>query len=114
MLLLLKVRVWEISKLTNMEIPNPEKEFRRVNFEGYVATLCTRNSEVSFFWSGFAIFLVTIILIRLDLGRRRAAGGVDQGHVEERAHSARPSLRHHCNGIFFSTLSLLIIVPSSS
>lgn len=35
--------------MTNVEITNPEKEFKRVGFEGYVAALCVKGIEI---WTG--------------------------------------------------------------
>jgi len=44
-----EVRVWDLARLTDPNLQNPEKEFKRVGFEGYVAALCIKDTEVPHF-----------------------------------------------------------------
>eukprot|EP01128_Nolandella_sp_AFSM9_P004113 TRINITY_DN1799_c0_g1_i1.p1 TRINITY_DN1799_c0_g1~~TRINITY_DN1799_c0_g1_i1.p1 ORF type:complete len:920 (-),score=246.63 TRINITY_DN1799_c0_g1_i1:201-2849(-) len=44
-----EVRVWQLAPLLDPSAVSPEKEFRSVSFDGYLASICTRGEEL---WVG--------------------------------------------------------------
>lgn len=41
-----ELRVWELAHLLDTSVQSPEKDFKRVGFDGYLASICTRGTEV--------------------------------------------------------------------